>query len=83
MSDSQDLPVPQQSGPGLEQSSEHVELKVWDVIIAGQVYGGLECHGLQTWKLKIILKKSIFKRIHKSIWALFQTWADGVNLVQC
>ena len=50
MSDSQDLPVPQQSGPGLEQSSEHVELKVWDVIIAGQVYGGLERHGLQTWK---------------------------------
>ena len=28
MSDSQDLPVSQQRGPGLEQSSEHVELKV-------------------------------------------------------
>ena len=26
---------------------EHVELKIWDEIVACEVYGGLERHGLQ------------------------------------
>ena len=45
--DCQDLPVAQQSRPRLEESGEHVKLKVGDVIIAREVNGRLERHGLQ------------------------------------
>ena len=31
----------------LEQSGEDVELEHGDVVVAGEVYGGLERHGLQ------------------------------------
>ena len=47
--DCQDLPVPKQGGPGLEQTREHVKLKVGDVIVAREVDSGLQGHGLQAW----------------------------------
>ena len=45
--DSEDLPVPEEGGPRLEQPREHVKLKVRDVVIAREVDSRLQGHGLQ------------------------------------
>lgn len=48
-------------GPHLEQPGENVELKHWDVVVAGEVDGGLESHGLQAQADGVELMKSLAK----------------------
>ena len=55
MGDRQDLPVAEQSGPRLEESGEHVKLKVGDVVIAREVDGRLKRHGLQARAYRVHL----------------------------
>lgn len=45
----------------LEQTCENVKLKDWDVVVAGEVDGGLEGHGLQAWADGMHLVKALAK----------------------
>jgi len=47
MCDGQDLPVAKQRYPGLKEACEYVKLEVGNEVVAGQVNGGLQGHGLQ------------------------------------
>lgn len=49
-------------GADLEQSGEDVKLKDGDVVVAGQVDGGLEGHGLQTQADGVELMESLTER---------------------
>ena len=58
--DGEDLPVPKEGGPRLEQPREHVKLKVRDVVIAREVDSRLQGHGLQAGadRMNLVQSKS-------------------------